>query len=100
MVWNALNLIASDDEPLVPPIFARNVVLRINSTEPATVQRIESVLKVEDSNANLAPTWRDRDSSDEVCGGGVRNADDRVSTPPSEVVDALEHEVRPPVSPQ
>ena len=30
------------------------------SAEPATVQ-----LKVEDSNANLAPTWRDRGSSDE-----------------------------------
>ena len=48
---------------------------------------------MEDSNANLAPTWRDRDSSDEVCGGGVRNADDRVSTPSSEVVDALEHDL-------
>ena len=60
-----LNLIASDDEPLVPPIFARNVVPRVNSTEPATVQRIESVLKVEDSNANPAPMWRDRDSSDD-----------------------------------
>ena len=88
-----LNLIASDDEPLVQPIFTRNVVPRINSTEPATVQRIEKVLKVEHSNANLAPTWRDRDSSDEDCGGGVRNADDRVSTPPSEVVDALEHDL-------
>ena len=62
-----LNLIASDDEPLVQPIFTRNVVPRINSTEPATVERIERVLKVELSNANLAPTWRDRDdSSDEV----------------------------------
>ena len=61
---------------------------------PATVQRIESVLKVEDSNANPAPTWRDRDSSDdEVCEGGVRNAEDRASTPPSEVVDALEHDL-------
>ena len=76
-----LNLIASDDELLVQPIFTRNVVPRINSTEPATVQRIERVLKV------------DRDSSDDVCGGGVRSADDRVSTPPSEVVDALERDL-------
>ena len=50
-VERELNVIASDDEPLVPPIFARNGVPRINATEPATVQHIESVLKVEDSNA-------------------------------------------------
>ena len=93
MVWNELNLIASDDEFLVRPIFARNVVLRVKSTEPATLQRIETLPKVEDSNANPAPTWRDRDSTDdEVCKGGVRNADGRASTPPSEV-DALKHDL-------
>ena len=54
MVERELNFIASDDEPLVPPISARNVVPRINSTEPSMV-RIESVLKVENSNANPAP---------------------------------------------
>ena len=58
-----LNLIASDDEPLVPT-FATNLVPRINSTEPTTVQRIERVLKVEHSNAILAPTWPDRDSQE------------------------------------
>ena len=77
-------LIASDNEPLVPHFLPES----IRQKEPPRCSA-----SVEDSNVP-APTWRDRDSSDdEVCEGGVRNAGDRASTPPSEVVDALEHDL-------